>query len=159
MKRLILISLLLAIATSSFSQRREKREYEYRDTFAATYIGEKTLQDEGTMVMGADEYITEFVLDDKTRVDILTKEYAIEVDFADNWYNGVGQSLHYALKTDKKPAMVIIVENPVRDERHITRLQQVAVKYGITVYFVDRNHRASILEHKTEFSTKTLIVE
>jgi hypothetical protein len=54
--------------------------------------------------------ITEYVLDDGARVDCLTDEYAIEFDFASKWAEAVGQSLYYALKTGKKPGIVLILE-------------------------------------------------
>lgn len=54
--------------------------------------------------------ITEYVLDDGARVDCLTDDYAIEFDFAQKWAEAVGQSLYYALKTGKKPGIVLILE-------------------------------------------------
>ena len=54
--------------------------------------------------------ITEYVLDDGARVDCLTDEYAIEFDFASKWAEAVGQSLYYALKTEKEPGIVLILE-------------------------------------------------
>ena len=53
--------------------------------------------------------IKEYVLPDKTRVDCLTNEYAIEFDYAKKWAESVGQSLYYAEKTGKKPAVAIIL--------------------------------------------------
>ena len=52
----------------------------------------------------------EVVLSDRTRVDCLTEEYAIEVDFAKKWAESVGQALYYAKITGKKPAIGLIVE-------------------------------------------------
>ena len=40
--------------------------------------------------------ITEYILADKTRVDCLTKDMAVEFDFASKWAESVGQSLYYA---------------------------------------------------------------
>lgn len=54
---------------------------------------------------------TEYILPDKTRVDCVTNIYAIEVDFANKWAEAVGQSLYYALCLNKKPAVVLIMEN------------------------------------------------
>jgi hypothetical protein len=51
----------------------------------------------------------EYVLFDKTRVDCLTNEYAIEVDWAKKWAESIGQSLYYAKITEKKPAVALIV--------------------------------------------------
>ena len=63
----------------------------------------------------------EYVLEDRTRVDCLTDEYAIEVDFAKKWAEGIGQSLHYAYMTDKKPAIALIVDRK-KDKRYLKRL-------------------------------------
>ena len=46
---------------------------------------------------------TEYRLDDGKRVDILTDQYAIEVDFAPKFYQAVGQCLLYAARTGKQP--------------------------------------------------------
>ncbi|MCD4667316.1 MAG: hypothetical protein K8R44_01770, partial [Sulfurimonas sp.] len=53
----------------------------------------------------------EYILQDRTRVDCLTDEYAIEVDFAKKWAEGIGQSLHYAHMTGKKPAVGFIMNS------------------------------------------------
>ena len=36
----------------------------------------------------------EFVLSDKTRIDCLTDEYAIEYDYAKKWAESIGQALY-----------------------------------------------------------------
>ena len=51
-------------------------------------------------------------LSDGTRVDILTDDLAIEVDFARKWYEAIGQATHYARLTGKKPAILLIVNKP-----------------------------------------------
>lgn len=56
--------------------------------------------------------IQEYKLVDSTRVDCLTQHYAVEFDFAKKWAEGIGQCLYYGLRTGKKPALVLIVENP-----------------------------------------------
>jgi hypothetical protein len=76
----------------------------------------------------------EVVLDDGARVDCITEEYAIEFDFANKWAEAIGQSLYYAHKTNKKPAVVLIMENPEQDEKYYNRIKQVAENYGITVF-------------------------
>ncbi|HKK76094.1 MAG TPA: hypothetical protein VJ953_13530 [Saprospiraceae bacterium] len=43
------------------------------------------------------------------RVDILTEEYAIEVERADKWKNAIGQALWYGQQTNKKPGIVLLV--------------------------------------------------
>ncbi len=66
--------------------------------------------------------IKEYTLPDRTRIDCLTDEYAIEFDYAKKWAESIGQSLYYAKKTGKKPAVAIIMscEN---DRKYIKRIQ------------------------------------
>lgn len=76
---------------------------------------------------------TEVVLDDGTRVDCLTDEYAVEVDFAPKWAEAVGQSLYYAEKTGRRPGVLLILEKNT-DERYLRRLQTLADRYQIDVW-------------------------
>lgn len=65
--------------------------------------------------------VTEYVLSGGSRVDCLTDEYAVEVDFAHKWQEAIGQSLYYARKTERKPGIVLIMEAP-EDQRYLGRL-------------------------------------
>jgi len=66
----------------------------------------------------------EAVLWDMTRVDCLTKDYAIEFDFAKKWAESVGQSLYYAKMTNKAPAVVIILTK-WSDMRYVKRIERL----------------------------------
>ncbi len=66
----------------------------------------------------------EYVLPDKTRVDCLTDEYAIEFDYAKKWAESVGQSLYYAKKTGKKPAVAIIISKN-SDRKYLQRINDI----------------------------------
>ena len=78
----------------------------------------------------------EYVLEDRTRVDCLTQEYAIEVDFASKWAESIGQSLYYAHMTGKEPAVGLIVgEN---DSRFLKRLQKVSTKVNIKIFIIKK---------------------
>ena len=79
----------------------------------------------------------EYVLEDKTRVDCLTEEYAIEVDFARKWAEGIGQSLHYSHMTGKKPAVALIV-NKEKDLRYLKRIGAIAKKYEIKLFMINK---------------------
>lgn len=76
--------------------------------------------------------IMEFVLKDRTRVDCLTKEYAIEHDFANKWAEAIGQSLHYARLTGKKAAIMLIVEKP-KDIKYYKRLLNNIDHYNLPI--------------------------
>ncbi len=77
----------------------------------------------------------EVVLEDKARIDCLTSEYAIEVDFAKKWAEGIGQALYYAQMSGKKPAVGLIAG--AGDEKFISRLNAVAKIYNIKVILID----------------------
>ncbi len=80
--------------------------------------------------------IKEYVLADKTRVDCLTDEYAIEFDYAKKWAESIGQSLYYSKKTGKKPAVAIIT-NGENDLKYIQRIKETDEK--ITIFEIPAN--------------------
>lgn len=79
--------------------------------------------------------VTEYVLDDRTRVDCLTVEYAVEVEFAAKWAESIGQALYYGIRTCRTPGVVLIMECE-GDDRYLKRLQAVAEKYGIRIWTI-----------------------
>lgn len=72
----------------------------------------------------------EYVLSDKTRIDCLTKDYAVEFDWAQKWAESIGQSLYYAKQTGLKPAVAIILKTP-DDEKYIKRIETAAPEIKI----------------------------
>jgi hypothetical protein len=44
------------------------------------------------------------------RIDLLTDDYVIEVDRLEKFHEAIGQALHYAKETGKKPAIAIFIE-------------------------------------------------
>lgn len=73
-------------------------------------------------------------LPDDSRVDLLSKTYAIEVDWAPKWAEAIGQSIHYSLLTDKKPAVILLLKDPATEWKHLVRAATVCGKLGITLY-------------------------
>lgn len=65
----------------------------------------------------------EYLLSDKTRVDCLTDEYAIEFDWAKKWAEGIGQSLYYSKMTGKKPAVALIIKSP-EEQKYADRIHK-----------------------------------
>lgn len=78
---------------------------------------------------------TEVVLDDGSRIDLLNKNMAAEVDWAGKWYEAVGQSLYYGCKKDRAPYIFLLVRNK-KDMVYARRCQVVCDKYGIGLYVV-----------------------
>ncbi|MEA3227691.1 MAG: hypothetical protein U9P38_01330 [Campylobacterota bacterium] len=80
--------------------------------------------------------VIEHRLEDRTRVDCLTDDYAIEVDFAKKWAESIGQALFYAQMTGKDPAIGLIVGE--KDTRYLKRLRKVTNKFDIKVFVLEK---------------------
>lgn len=78
----------------------------------------------------------EYRLPDGSRVDCLTEDYAVEVDFASKWAESIGQSLYYANWTAKKPGVVLIIEKK-SDFRHYYKIRKICDIYGIKLWYTD----------------------
>lgn len=74
-------------------------------------------------------------LSDGTRVDCLTREYAVEVEYAPKWAEAIGQGLYYARQTGRKPGVLVIMRDS-GDERFLKRLRSVAREQDIKVWIV-----------------------
>ena len=81
--------------------------------------------------------IMEYRLNDDTRVDCLTKNYAVEFDFAYKWAESIGQSLYYAQETGKKPAIVLIIEKDT-DFKYYERAEKLANNYDIQLWYMEK---------------------
>lgn len=79
MRKIILISLL--IASFTFNANAKKKEKYYQDIHCDNLGGE-----------------AEYKLEDKTRIDCLTDTKAIEHDFTHKWAECTGQAIYYAEK-------------------------------------------------------------
>ena len=71
-------------------------------------------------------------LKDRTRVDCLTQQYAIEFDFANKWAEAIGQSLGYSIETGKRAGIVLIFRKPA-DVRYWNKLQKVINGYSLPI--------------------------
>ena len=80
---------------------------------------------------------SEYHLSDGSRVDILTHQYAIEIDYAYKWAEAIGQSLYYAEMSEREPGIVLILANRDSYKAYIDRIILMARKYKITVWTVD----------------------
>lgn len=76
------------------------------------------------------------------RVDIVTDRFAIEIDWAAKWHEGIGQSLHYADATGRRAALGLIVDGNGEDGgaalRHVRAADDVASSRGIRVFMLRR---------------------
>lgn len=67
------------------------------------------------------------------RIDVLTQNYAIEIDFLPKWQEGIGQSLHYSDATDRTPCLALIVTTPIPDMEKLRYIDQLCRKKGVTL--------------------------
>ena len=78
----------------------------------------------------------EYRLADKTRVDCLTEITAYEFDFAKKFYEAIGQSLYYSIKTNRNAGIYLIVQD-FNDFKYINRAIVVCSKYNIELIVVE----------------------
>jgi hypothetical protein len=72
------------------------------------------------------------------RVDLLTDDYAIEVDSLEKFHEAIGQSLHYAKETGKKPGIAIFIMDPKQsDKAKLKYLIRLCNYYRIKVWFIN----------------------
>lgn len=112
----LLASLLVCCSTYPLNQSEFEQKAKYKE---ADYVNAYC------------KGIVEYQLPDKTRVDCLTDDYAIEFDWAKKWAESIGQSLYYAKMTGKKPAVAIIIKKPT-DRIYIERIKKVNA--GIRIF-------------------------
>ena len=123
MKKIIKIILLIVFAILTFIFTEDY-------SFDTKYVAPSKMQEKDYVNKYCSGQI-EYILPDKTRIDCLTDEYAIEYDYAKKWAESIGQSLYYAKKTGKKPAVAIIISKP-SDRKYIQRIE--AIEQGITIF-------------------------
>lgn len=73
------------------------------------------------------------------RVDLLTGEFAIEVDRLSKFHEGMGQALHYSEETGKKPALAIFIIDPgKKDLKKLDYVSDLCREYGIKVWYINK---------------------
>lgn len=102
----------------------------------------------------ANNGIIEYKLTDDTRVDCLTKEYAVEFDFASKWAEAIGQSLHYARMTGKKPGINLIIEDR-NDFKYYHKIEPLCKEYNIALWYSTKPENPPE-ESYTDFSLEYL---
>ena len=113
-KILITIIAVSVFAVSAYAEKKKHPEKWYQEKWCAARGGQAEVR-----------------LPDRTRVDCLTDEYAIEFDFGRKHAEALGQALYYAIKTGKKAGIVLIVGK--RGQRYIDRLNTVITFYKLPV--------------------------
>ena len=76
--------------------------------------------------------MVEVKLADATRCDCLTTTHSIEVDYANKFYEAVGQSLHYSIMTKKLPGILLLIKD-TGDNVYLARLKNIIIKYKLPI--------------------------
>tara|TARA_Y200000002_G_C22293935_1_gene501652 strand:- start:58 stop:408 length:351 start_codon:yes stop_codon:yes gene_type:complete len=76
--------------------------------------------------------ISQFTTKDRTYVDCLTNEYAVETEYDYNWKEAVGQSLHYAETTDRKAA-ILLIQRSSSKKNYLSELNRVIQKFDLPI--------------------------
>ena len=72
------------------------------------------------------------------RVDLLTGEFAIEVDRLSKFHEGIGQALHYAEETGKKPGLALFIVTPrKKDLKKLNYVSELCRDNGIRVWYIN----------------------
>jgi len=79
------------------------------------------------------------------RVDLVTDEFAIEIEKAPKWKEVIGQCLWYALNTNKKPAIILLIE----DKSHYKYLIQLET----TLNYGNLNESIKVFAFPQDFKT------
>ena len=108
---LVLIVFML-IPAMAFAERLHPKRW-YQDRWCAKYF-------DSAEVSVSDQY------------DCISKKYVIEFDYADMWYESIGESLHYALQTGRKAGIVLIMENE-SDMKYWIKLKKTIKHYHLPI--------------------------
>lgn len=128
-KCLILVALISVISCSSGSKLKLKTERDFQLAFNEVYF-------DGD---GKIEVPVKY-----GRVDILTGRFAIEVDRLSKFHEGIGQALHYAKETGKKPGLAIFIIDPKRkDLKKLNYVKRLCSRYKIKVWYINKEIKNS----------------
>lgn len=74
---------------------------------------------------------------DGSYVDVMMPGYAAEVDWAGKWQEGIGQCLFYAIATNRKPCLILLIKDWKTDRKYYLRALAVCGKYDIRLITVE----------------------
>jgi hypothetical protein len=115
--------LLLIIACAAPQQQTLRTEKDYQIAFNDAYFHGRARM-EVSVKYG--------------RIDLLTDEYVIEVDRLESFHEAIGQALHYAKETGKKPAIAIFMdEQRDEDKEKLKYVIRLCGHYKIKVWFIN----------------------
>lgn len=130
-KLMLVLLLALILLPALASAKNDNKESYYQKSFCKKYSGK-----------------IEYRLKDRSRVDCLTKDYAVEVDFASSTkiMEGIGQSLYYGMMTGKKPFLLLIIEKQ-KEIKYYRRAQRIIKHYKLPIKldYVTENKKVRLI--------------
>ena len=121
--------LLGLVASAAFGPQEEERR------------GETEVAAELAEALGG---VAEYRLWDGARVDILTDEYAIEVDWSKKWAEGVGQAAYYGAMTGRRPVVLLLVRDWKKEQTYAHRAATAAARCDAVLWLWDETRRVWI---------------
>lgn len=78
--------------------------------------------------------VAEYVLPDRSRVDIVTTSLAIEVDWVKRWYTAIGQAVYYGAMLNRQAAIVLLLRDKPSELVYLRRCQLASDRVGLPVF-------------------------
>lgn len=113
--KFLLLALIIVLLASPSMAKRSNPESFYKEIWCKNNKGEENV-----------------IIGNYAICDCVTNEYAVEVEFANNWMDTIGKSLHFAQETGKKPGVVLILEN-IQDRRFKERMLKMIEHYKLDI--------------------------
>ena len=123
----ILAAVFLACVLGFVLTNLEKEDVTFTSNYGTERWWQDVIHEELSQRDGWESIEKEHRLDDGTRVDLLLPKQACEIDWADKWAEGIGQSIYYGLKTRKAP-LVILLAKKDGWEKYRDRVQYCGVE-------------------------------
>ena len=121
------VALSISISVVWFSQAEAKRLYT-EDTYNAYWW-------QTVMNGNYEKKIPDKIGTGYTRADCVLDDYAVEVDFANEWSGCGGQAFYYADMLGKIPGCLLILEDAVKDVRYFNRLK-IFKRRGLKIWTI-----------------------
>lgn len=127
------IFLFFSSLSTVYSQDQNWSEKDYSDYIQSLIGGEREFHVKGG------------------RIDLLTNEFAFEIEWANNWKESIGQSMWYALNSNKKPAIILLLKKKEDYKFFIqlnTALEYAKIDSLISVYLFPNDFKELINKQK-----------
>lgn len=75
--------------------------------------------------------VAEYRCIDGSRVDVLTDDFAAEVEWVKKWKESIGQALLYSLLTGRAPMVILLLRGHDHERKYLDRCRMVCVRADI----------------------------